>query len=627
MRYGTKLEDSIQEISKAYPLIMTDANELVTNNDVNAIYLNPMQELLYNFMARELYCRGARALGKTSAISTRVQLCASTLPRSTGVMLGSSVKQLFARTAPNVIKSFETIGHWKEGVHFFRGHAPKSAGFPEPLTKPRVWENVLHFYNGAVLYLVSMAVTGSTNSMNIGFLIADETKYLPWAKVKEEVIPALRTDPYPGWTRKNPLYLSQYYMSDGGITIRQREWEKEKDKDITHEINDAIMDRIALMKRCQDVDDAHGTRYTQMLLQDEQFMAKLNYLRAHSKVFFNCSSMMNMALLGPEWFEQQRRQLPELVYRLGILGEEVGVDKSLAFYSAFDSTVHGYYPNSHDEEQILHSKYTVKATSRIDIGGCTKRVDYETFDDKELSTTEQNCALDVDVIPGQPLLIAHDFNKNVNTLCVGQFRKMEGVQSLCIVRSMWVVNPRRLEDLMEDFCKHYAIHRSTCKRVILYADATARQGGTYASRHAEEFRFDHIIERTLRQHGWEVHTVSLGTPIQHDVKYEFMNNMFQGKERFNVRINLLTNDFLIASLENARLDRRAGKLHKYKGDEKKTTGAGVSTEEEGIGSNNYSDMSDALDVLVYGVWKYGTSGRANAQFGVQGIPVFMPIIR
>ena len=148
------------------------------------IYMNPAQLLAYNFGARVTKVRAGRGTGKSTAfLAPRLLRCVQTIPRSEGLFLGNSIKQLYTKTVPQVILGVEMMGY-QEGKHFFRGHAPKKAGFKEPLKKPRVWENVIHWYNGACTYLVSMAIRASANGFNAAYLLADETRYLqPWRKV------------------------------------------------------------------------------------------------------------------------------------------------------------------------------------------------------------------------------------------------------------------------------------------------------------------------------------------------------------------------------------------------------------------------------------------------------------
>jgi hypothetical protein len=87
------------------------------------------------------------------------------------------------------------------------------------------------------------------------------------------------------------------------------------------------------------------------------------------------------------------------------------------------------------------------------------------------------------------------------------------------------------------------------------------------------------------------------------------------------RINRVNNDYLIASLENARTQTKFGRIHKDKSTEKRRTGSGLSEGDE-LGTNNLTDMSDAFDTIMYGMCKFGTMsggrgwGRSGRLYGI-----------
>ena len=602
---GTDYTDPIIQQSLSYPLeaphftkgILQD-NILDPDTEYNGIYFNKFQEMLMLLTPWRVFVRGGRGLGKTTIIAYRMLQMVYSLPQASFALLGSSVAQLYQKCVPGVIEALEMFGY-HEGVDFVRGHAPKKFGFAEPLSVPRRWDNVLHFSNGSIFYLISTAVVGATNSMNLAGIIIDEARFQPYKKIIQEVRPSIRTRPNPAWSRKNPLYLSEAWFSDGGVTAKQREWEAERNfKAEILPYNEKLIQMVGTLKRAHQVDELHGTSYEQQFANNLQFCAELQHNRAHSTMWLNCSSLMNAEILVPQgYFERMKDSMPPVLFNVHILGHEVGVDKSTAFYSTFNPDIHTYRPSDSDEVNSLYDK---KNLSNI-----------------ETSRPTDDCLFDKDVNPKLPLLIAFDWNKNVNALVVGQTYKYKGMDTLMILKTMFVVNPDFIEKLCADFATYYALHPT--KEVIFYADSTAKQGTSYASRMAEEYRFDNIVKRELNAHGWKVTIVDIGTPMRHDLKYAFMNSFFSGKEKLFPCINVLNNDYLIASLSNAIIDMRMGKVHKYKGDEKKKTGEGLSSDGE-LGANNYSDISDAFDTLCIGATKYGT--HTQFRFGPSSVPLF-----
>ena len=623
-RIGFSLQDNIASVSRQCPAALRSDIDGDENVTVKKTFLNPAQKLIYNFGSRETYVRAGRGMGKTTIMALRLDQCANTIPRGTGLFIGSSIKQLYTKPFPALIKSYEQLRGVTEGIHFFRGQPDKRLGWDMPLAKPRVWENVLAFPNGCVVYLISTGVASAANGVNSCFTMSDETRFISWSTYKSSVLPSLRGDVFPGgnrgWSKtRNPFYLSQFFVSDAGVTARQREWEDEELTQ-TDDINDKICEYLAQLQYAEDYDRINHTNCAAMLAQSPKFQEELNYLRCQSKVFMNFSSIHNISILGEDYIEARRRDMPPLLFDIQILGKRGVKDKSSLFYCNYNPDIHLYSPNEQHETELIYNRFQSRHHTVTDIGGMTKKVDYDAPDLDTLSGLADNCTLDVDVEPTEPLFIAHDFNNNVNTIVTAQVGKVDGVSCAKFLSSRYVCNPRMLEDLMEDWCRYYAPHRVTCRTVYLYYDATAKQGGPYASRDAEKYKFYRIIERILKNFKWEVILIPLGSPMAHDVKFEFVNSFLAGKERLFPRINRVNNDYLIASLENARTTTKFGKIHKDKSTEKNRTGAGLSTDTE-LGSNNLTDMSDAFDTLARGLCKFGTThgtgvwGGGNGRWG------------
>lgn len=609
---GFSLKDNIVEVSRQCPAALRNDIDGDVNPSVKKTFLNPAQRLIYNFGAREFYICAGRGMGKTTIMSTRMNNCVSSIPRGTGVFMGASIKQLYCKTMPNLVKSLEQLAGYQEGVNFFRGQPDKRLNWDMPLAKPRVWENVLSFPNGCVVYLISTGVASAANGMNLCFALSDETRYLNWSTYCESIRPALRGDVFPGgghpgWSKvRNPMYLSQFFVSDAGVINKQREWEEEE-KTQTDDVNDKICEYLAQLQYAEEYDRKHHTNLAKQLGESEKFISELNMLRGKSKVFMRFNSIHNISILGEDYIQARKRDMPPLLFNIQILGKKGEKDKTIMFYPNYNPDVHLYTPDEASEIDCIYNNHQSRHHSIIDIGGMTKKIDYDAPDLDHLSRIGDNCTLDVDIEPSKPLFISHDFNNNVNTIVTAQEGMMDHINTAKILSSKFVVNPRMLEDLMEDWCKYYAVHRATCPTVYLYYDATAKQGGTYASRDAENYKFYRIIERILKQHKWDVRLIYLRSPMAHDLKFEFINACFAGKERLFPRINRVNNDYLIASLENARTTTKLGKIHKDKSTEKRKYGDGLSDGDE-LGTNNLTDMSDAFDTLLRGMCKYGTRG-------------------
>lgn len=601
------MEDTLLSTSRALPLFQ-DREDANLNDSQRLLYLSNAQWRIYNLGSRVTFIKAGRGFGKTSIMALRTVNCAQTIPLGCGIFLGSSIKSLYTRVVPNLVKSIEKITGLREGVHFFRGRPPQSANFPMPLARPRNWENVFIFYTGHVLQLVSMEVSAPGNGLNLTEILSDEVRFQPYDKIKEHVVPALRGDVYdhPGWKQdRNPYYLSQFYCSDAGLTAKEQVWENEEN-DLTDEVNAELASMIAQLELCPE------------LAQLPQFIDKLNRLRCQSKYFFNFSSVENVEILTPDYLKRMERQLPKLIFDIQVLGKRRVVNND-GYYSNFDEEIHTYLPCEADENNAIHSQFDIVHRSRIDIGGTTKEVEYEAPDLGGLALVN-DCRLNVDIDDG-PLYITFDFNKNINTLVVAQRCKMNGLDTCKVVRCMYTLNERKLRALCSDFHKFFEPHMVMNRKVVLYYDSTAKQGGAYALENANETKYFNVIKEELEKRGWSVHLVFIGNPMAHSDKFRFINDVFAGNARMVVRINREECQYLIASLENSKIKIRvkngATVLMKDKSTEKKSG----RSEEEKIED---TDMSDAFDTMVIGMYYHADGGVGY--FGMPGMMVSLPVI-
>ena len=561
----------------------------------NYIYMNPAQRAVYNYRCRNTTVEAGRGTGKTDGLITpEMAGCIQSMPRGTGLFLGNSIKQLFTKTVPKTLYSLERMTGLKEGVHFFRGHAPAKCNFKEPIVKPKVWENCIHFWNGFVYYMISTGVKAAANGMDSCSIIGDECRFMPEGLIKAEILPTLRgiNTNHPGFDENlNPYYKSIFFVSDAPLTKRQA-WLRKRREEQTPEINRKIAEMIREAQICPEI------------VQSPKYQRELNKLRCQASIYFSFSSIENIDILGEQFIRTMQKELTPTMFDISIRNVEKE-EINDGYYANFDPDVHCYLSN--DEEQLeAAQKYSKRTITQIYSGGRTLRVESESIDLNELSKA-QDCCLDTDIKPGEPLRIAFDYNAHINCLVIGQTDSRSNTSVLRILNSMTNVKNTRIEGLCKMFCKYYEPHRLTCRDVIFYYDDTAKQGAAYASERHEETRFYNIVKKVLRSHGWNVIEVAMGRPMSHNKKYEFLNGCFAGTQRPFLRINKENNEYLIASMENARVKEGRNGFEKQKGDEKKRLTADEMADPETALSIR-TDLSDAFDTLVIGVRYYG-SGR------------------
>ena len=592
------------------------------NDGVHKVYLNRWQKEVRNFGSRTTYVRAGRGTGKTSFIGVHMVDVTIGLPRQMGGFVGASAKQLYTRTMPNALKVVNQLG-FAEGAYYFLGRPPAKLNWPMPLAKPRVWENCVSFANGFVWQMLSMCVRGSANGLNLAALIGDETKYLPWQRVKEEVLPTLRGDFMPPSARKveqkrwgygtdgawNNHWLSQLWVSDAGLTQAQCLWEKEKVFE-TLDVNEKMTTMMAEIKYLERNNPAAAAA----LAKNDNFLRELHKLRKDSICFWNLSSINNLSMLGEAWLRDMERQMPPLLFSLMVLGAEKGAAKD-GFYCNLDiENVHGYTEEQYSREygdsfSMLADRFTVKKKgTAISTQRWPEHYETETLDVEELGRIgeEDTCEYDMDLDWQSPLLLSFDANANLSCFVIGQMRGDE----LLIQRSMFVMNERKLRALCRDFGRTYKpFLRRGCKDVRLYFTATVKQGAStaYAVENGDDNRFDRVIVQELSDLGFKVTPIDTGAALAHSVKFQLMADLMSGAQSPKIRIctDPGRNTYLIPALETAGVTTG---FRKDKSHEKLKA-----TDEDSLGGDprTRTDITDAFDDLVIGVKYHGVSGSCG----------------
>jgi len=591
------------------------------------IYLSPWQNKVRNFGSRSTKIRAGRGTGKTSFIGVHMADVTLGLPRQMGGFCGASAKQNYTRTMPNVLKVMNQLG-FLEGSIYFLGQPPARLRWPTPLAKPRVWENCVSFANGFVWQLISLAVKGSANGLNLAAIIGDETKYMPWQRVKEEVLPTLRGDFMPPSARKveqkrwgygtdpkvNNHWLSQLWVSDAGLNARECLWEKEKEFE-THEVNDRIK---AMMAELRYLEKYHSKQAVK-LSQNDNYLRELYALRTQSESFWNFSSIENAAMLGGEaWIRQMKRELPDLLFRLQILGHEKGAAKD-GFYCNF-SELNTY--ESSEITDIVFDRYTNRLKGRA-LDGQNWPTDYETetLDFDQLLHDGEDCSLDLDLDYKEPLRIAIDANANINCMVVGQTRMYQGRSAVMVMKEFFVQNEIRLRGLSKLFAQYYRpFLRRGCKEVIFYVSSSIKQGGAtaYAVENSEDSRFDKVVQRELESYGFKV-SIGEFTSWRQERKYQFLNDCFSFQASPSVFINRESGrcEYLRAAIENAAIVPNT--FRKFKGNEKLASDTGI-----GGDPRSRTDVTDALDDLIIGVHECAEAGAGKIGRGLVGRGLRIP---
>lgn len=516
----------------------------------NQKYLNRAQQEALAIAAHTEIDVCGRRFGKSFGIvSLRIKRNVEFMPGSTGCFVASSYKQAHLRTLPAALSGLAEFG-WIEGIHYVVGKKPPAKlGYAKPILPLQTFDEVVSFYNGSQMVIVSQDVRLSSNSMTFDWVIGDEAKGLNFDKLKDETFPA------NGGTRRYfsdcPWHHSILFVSDMPV-MKSGRWLLNYREKATPDVVDMI--KGLLHQRWQVLSWKNDKKRHEELGRIDSLLSKL---RRIAVLYREWSTFENVDVVGLEYIKQMKRDLPPLVFQTSILSKRIERLKD-GFYPNFRENIHTYIDNNNTpllDEGIGH-----------------------------VSGTDYGCLLDGDLNMKEPISVAFDFNANINWLVAAQ---RDGMR-LKVIKSFFVKYERKLRELVDDFCHYYRAHIG--KEVIFYYDSTAL-GSNYAVSD-EDFRS--IIIEQFNKHGWTVTGIFIGKPFKHTEKYTLIDQGFTGAKGLIPVFNKENNEALLIaiSLAEVTITPRIG-WHKHKGGEKL-----AETEEDLL--EHRTDGTDAFDTLYIG---------------------------
>ena len=522
------------------------------------VYFNKPQRLTQLIGANTTVIVAGRRTGKTDSIAAPFVLRnMQRMPGSTGGIVVPTFKHGLTNTIPGLLAAWKRWG-FIEGIHYVVGRKPPKS-FRQPIIDPKDYEHVISFYNGSVAVIISQDRPGSSNSLTLSWLLVDEAKFIDYAKLKDETLPA--NGGIKSHFGKHSFNHSIMILSDMPQTQKGSwflHYRDKMDPELIRTIEATVYEiwrtkeRIRALNASGKPVPPYLKGYLRRLDRD------LNKMRSIAVYYREYSSIENLQLLGENYIKQMKRDLTPLTFQTSILCQRIGIAKD-GFYSSMREG-HKYDANDNQYLDTLGYDY-----------------DFSTLDARA----------DKDVDPDAPICIGMDYNANINWIVAGQPRD----RRLNVIKSFYVKFDRKIPALVEDFCRYYASHRN--KTVVYYYDATAL-GSNYA---VNDQDFHYNVVKEFERHGWRIESVYLGNPMHHDEKYLLINNAFAGKQRLMPFFNRSNNEDLILAIQSAGVSNGRNGFRKDKSGEK------LAESEEDL-LEHRTDGTDAFDTLYIGAEKF-----------------------
>ena len=197
------------------------------------IYLTKFQQQSLYMAAKDERVIAARRVGKTDGlVAPYVWMTSNSMPGMLGAWVAVSRQQGFSKTIPGTMAAMERMFGFQIGIHMGWGRPPKHVR--PSIFKPKSYENIIWFANGAQWALISLSQTASANSYTFSACVGDECRFFPKKKVDEELMPALSGQTHPlgdiNFSDYNPLYRSTRFVSDASLTAKGSWLEREEEK-------------------------------------------------------------------------------------------------------------------------------------------------------------------------------------------------------------------------------------------------------------------------------------------------------------------------------------------------------------------------------------------------------------
>lgn len=471
------------------------SDELVKHH----VYLNPVQMRSYLAYSNHEILIAGRGMGKSEMIiAPRLKRWCEEMPRALIIGEARTYQQHFTRTLPGIFAGLEKLGWVRDRDYWVGKYAPDKLKIDKPLFRPIRPEYMIHFRTGTAVALVSHDMPGSANGLSAAAVFGDEAKFLKQEKHKDEVMPAVRgnahifgnSSSYGGLllTTDMPVSNSAQWLLEYG----DQNHDEERIASII-EIQIYVNELILKL---------HNSGYSES--QKHYYrteISKWNKLLLEMRrgdpdrginpsfLFHEASSLENIEVLRPSYFQRMMKDLSPLEYRTSILNHRVK-QISDGFYPFLSEDKHGY---------------TMFNNGYLELMG------------HDLSRHQHDSRQDMDVDTNQPLDIALDYGGNFNCMVIGQMHRSE----YRFLKGLHVEAPLKLNDLIQNFKNYYRHHKH--KHVRFYYDHTAKQNNAI-----NEYRYYQEVTSALVSDvndQWTVEAHDIGMTSSYVTRYEMWNDI------------------------------------------------------------------------------------------------------
>lgn len=227
------------------------------------IYLNAKQLAFAQAMQKKKVFVGGRGAGKSTVNGVQSFQFATFLPRSKGFILGLTYVQILTKFLPPVFdmwRNMSLVEHTDQRKgHYVVGKRPPS-NWQTPYQSPKYFNNVISFWNGVCIELISFDRANLNRGGNYDWGIIDEAALIPKERWDKEIRPSIRGNIY---RFSHPCHQSMVFTTSmpwlqSGMWI----------VDMEEEMRQSPQEVFYVEATAEDNKDVLGERYLRDLRRD-----------------------------------------------------------------------------------------------------------------------------------------------------------------------------------------------------------------------------------------------------------------------------------------------------------------------------------------------------------------------
>lgn len=279
-------------------------------------YLNPKQMA---FMATQKKVRafvGGRGSGKSAVLGGYGYQCIRTMPRSRGALISDTEETIYNRSLPSILEWWEKIG-LEEDQDYVIGKKPPSF-FESPYNPVKKYNNVISFWNGVSIDLISLYGKNKGRGGNYQFILGDEFALVDKNTFETNVIPALRG---------NFNKIARIEVDDWiDVPFGQM---------IDHYGNPVWEIPFAENPYYNSIAIVTSMPWT----SDGQYI--LDFEEDSDAFYVEATALDNRKAVGPDYMQRMKKILPDLIYQVEVENKRLGQIPD-GFYPEFSDKHHTY---------------------------------------------------------------------------------------------------------------------------------------------------------------------------------------------------------------------------------------------------------------------------------------------